>query len=158
MQLSRNKAYKDSPKERYGHTCLACVYEDEKEALKLKLARSKEMKKFEREQRAKQKIRLKDGVKSEEIAYAAVRTGLALTMEALEKVRKDAKTLSQKRKADTLLRRLLKERAKALKDMSPEELPPHLRFDPDSMLPQSHRVLMRHCLQSLKRMSQTRSS
>ena len=137
--FSTSKMYKTNPKERFGDTCLECTYKDEEERLRLRAAHSKAVKKTERDATQRAKSRVRQGVKVREIAYAAQKAGLALTPKALEQVREQAKTQSQKRTADAHLRRLLKARAKSLKDTPEADLPAHLAFRPEDfpfLLPQ----------------------
>ena len=128
--FSQARMYKDNPKERYSKTCQHCAHKDRQEAERLKMHQSREMKTFRRKERAKVKERIKEGVRLSEVAYASQKAGLALNIKTLEKVREQAQSYSQKRTADAHLRKLLKERVKALKTTPEQDLPAHLAFDP----------------------------
>ena len=131
LAFSQSKIYKIHPKDKYGTVCLLCAVEDDKEALAEKLASTKEIRDFAKKEKAKAKKRLKDEVRSNALVFEANRRGLLLTPEALKTAREDATTYSQKRKADSQLRKLLKEREKALKTLDEADLPAHLNFKPE---------------------------
>lgn len=132
-QFSQAKEYKKVPGETYGHTCYACTYEDDAEVLKEKVKRSKDLRNFKKKVVRAEKERVREGVNLSSVAYAAQKAGMVLSLDTLKKAREEAKTYGQKKMADAHLRKLIKERAKALKEMPEADLPPNLCFKPDEL-------------------------
>lgn len=131
--FSRKHMYREFPNQQITDVCRTCATRDEKAKLAQDVSNRWEMRRFEKKEIARQKKRIREGVSTSAVIYAAKKAGLLVDPKVLEKARKDAQTYSQKKSADAALRKLFKARIKALKTVDEEDLPEHLMLNPEQL-------------------------
>jgi predicted phage terminase large subunit-like protein len=124
--FSRAKRYRDDPLDPVGYVCLACVYEEERERLRERIGNQRKLHAYKKKVVHQIKKEIRDKVTAAAILAEAKKNGAVVDVETLKQARAEARTRTQKRTADTMLRRMIKERKKALETLPEEELPPHL--------------------------------